>query len=152
MVCTICLLFSLGLPHLFPGRGHTVALHSAAPTLVHDQGLDPDQDQGLILIRPVDPAPVPAPMVDPILVPLILGAMDAVLDTHGLDPGLVQGLMGTGGLAHHGLLSLTEAEDGMGEKEQDLTGLDHGLVHQGAIGVAALVGENHLSGSLDRMN
>lgn len=137
---------------LIPGRGHTVALHSAAPTLVHDQGLDPDQDQGHILIRPVDPAPVPAPMVDPILVPLILGAMDAVLDTHGLDPGLVQGLMGTGGLAHHGLLSLTEAEDGMGEKERDLTGLDHGLVHQGAIGVAALVGENHLSGSLDHMN
>lgn len=82
--------------------------------------------------------------------PLILDAMDAVMDAHGPGPGLVQGLMGIGALAHHGLLPPTGEAVGREEKEQeqeqDLTGLGHGLVPLAASGVTVLVDENHFLG------
>lgn len=135
-----------------PGPGRTVALPSAVLTLGHVQGLDPDRDQGLTLIRPVDPALVPAPTVGPISVHLILGGTDAALGTQGPGPGLVRDLMGTDALAHRGLLSLTVEGHGKGEKEQGPTGLDLDLAHLAATGVEALVDENHLSGRCHHMN
>lgn len=91
-------------------------------------------------------------MAGPINDHLILDGMDAALDTQGPGPGLVRDLMGTGGLAHLGLLSLTVEGHGKGEKEQGPTGLGLDLAHLGATGVEAPVDENHLSGRWHRMN
>lgn len=131
---------------LIPGPGHTVALHLAALTLAldPDPDLDQGQDPGLTLIPPVDPAPVHAPMVDLIPVPLILDAMDAVTGARGQGPALVQGLMAIGVLDHRGLPPPTEEEVGREQKEQDPTGPGHGLAPLVATGAAALVDENHL--------
>lgn len=117
--CIICFLslfvsFWSSLSFSSLGPGHTVARHSAVLTLVRDpdQGLDQDRDPGPTLIPPVDPALVRAPMAALIPTPLILGAMDVVMDAHGQGPVLVQGLMGIGALAHHALLLLTGEELG----------------------------------------
>lgn len=130
-----------------PGHGHTVAPHLAVLTPV----LDPDQDQGpgLTPIPLVAPAPVLAPMVGLIPAPLILDAMDAVMDDHGLGPVLVQGLMGIGAPAHHDRLRLTGEVLGREQKDldPDLTGPDHGLAPLVASVAVVLVDENHLLGS-----
>lgn len=135
-----------------PGPVRTVGLPSADLTLGHDQGLDQDHGQGLTLIRPADPALVPAPTVGPINVHLILGEMDAALDIQGPGLGLVRDLMGTGALAHHGPLCLTV--EGLGKVEMELgpTGLDLDLAHLVATGVEALVDENHLFGNWHPMS
>lgn len=86
-----------------------------------------------------------------ILAPLILDAMDAVMDAHGQGPALVQGLLGIGALAHHGLLPPTDQEAGREQKEQDPTGPGHGLAPLVPTGAAALVDESHLLGSYHRM-
>lgn len=151
-VSTICLLLPLCPHHLFLGPGRTVALPSAVLTLDHGQGLDPDHDQGLTLIRPVDLALVPAPTVGPIHVHLILGGMDAALDTRGLGPGPVPDLMATGAPVHRGLLSLIVEGHGKAEKEQGPTGPDLDLAPPGATGVEVPVDENHLSGNWHHMN
>lgn len=78
--------------------------------------------------------------------------MDAVMDDHGPGPALVQGLTGIGALAHHGLLRPTGEEAGREQKEQDPTGLGHGLAPLVVTGAAALVDESHLLGSYHLMN
>lgn len=148
----MCLLFPLCPHHLFLDPGRTAALPSAVLTLGLDRGLDPDLDQGLTLILPVGLGRVPAPTVDPIHAHLILGGMDAALDTRGPGPGPVQDLMGTGAQVLRGLLSLTVEGNGKAEKEQGPTGLDLDLARPAATGVEALVDENHLSGNWHRMN
>lgn len=155
--CIICFLSPLVSfwsfqPFPFVGPVHTVALHSAVLILVLDQDLDPDQDPGLTLIPPADPAPVRAPMAGLIPAPLILDAMDAVMDAHGQGPALVQGLMGIGALDHHGLLPPTGEQVGREQKEQDPTGLGHGLAPLVATGAAAQMDESHLLGSWHHMN
>lgn len=130
---------------IFLDPGHTVALRSAAlliPALDPDQDQDQDPDPDLILFLPADPAHVHVPMVGLIPAPLILGEMDAVMDAQGLDHALVQGLMGTGALVHHGLLSPTEEQVGRVQKEQDILGL--GLDPLVASGAAVQVGGSHL--------
>lgn len=136
--------------HLIRDPAHTVALHSAVLTLALDPDLD--QDPGLTLIPPVDP--VHAPMADLIPVPLIPDAMDAVMDAHGQGPALVQDLTGIGALAHHGLRPPTGQEAGREEKQQDPTGLGHGLAPLALVasGAAAPVDENRLLGSSHRTN
>lgn len=84
--------------------------------------------------------------------PLILDAMDAVMDAHGPDPDLVRGLMGIGALAHHGLLPRTGEEAGREEKVEGPTGLGHGLDLLVASGVTVLVEENHFPGNWGHMN
>lgn len=129
------------------GRGHTVALHSAALTLVLDQ----DQDRGPTLIPPAgpDPAPALAPMAGLIHAPPILDAMGAVTVVHGAGP--VHGLMGIGALVHRGLPCPTGAEVGREGRDPDPTGLDHVLAPLVATGAAALLDENHLHGKWYRM-
>lgn len=136
---------------LIQDPGHTVALHSADLLTL---ALDPDQDPGLILIPPVDPAPVHAPMAGLIHAPLILDVMDVVMDAHGQGPALVQGLTGIDALARHVLLPPTGQEPGREPKEQDPTGLGQGLVPLALVasGAAALVDESHLLGSYHHMN
>lgn len=134
-------------PFHFLGPGHTVVLHSAVLTPVLDPDRDPGQDPGLTLTPPVDPAPVHAPMAGLIPAPLIPDATDAAMDVHGQGPALVRGLMGIGALAHHGLLSPTGEGVGKVQKQQDLTGQDHGLGPLVDTGAAALVDGNHLLGS-----
>lgn len=133
------------------GPDHTVALPLAVLTLVLDQGLGPDQGQGLTLIPQVDPAPALAPMAGLIHALPTLDAMDAVMGAHGPGPGLVQGLMGIDGLAHRGLPLPTGEEVGREEKGQDPTGHGLGLGPLLASGAAALVDENHLHGSCHHM-
>lgn len=153
-----CLIITLSLSffwsfQLFPvlGPDHTVALPLAVLTLVLDQGRGPDQDQDLTLTPQVDPDPALVPMAGLIHALLTLDVMDAVMDAHGPGPGLVQGLMGIDGLAHHGLLLPTGEEVGREEKGQDPTGQGHGLAPLLASGAAALVDENHLHGSYHHM-
>lgn len=136
---------------LIQDPGHTVALHLAVLLIL---ALDPDQDLGPILIPLVDPAPVHAPMAGLIPAPLILDEMDVVMDAHGQGPALAQGLTGIGGLARHVLLPPTAQEAGREQKEQDPTGLDHGLVPLALVasGAAALVDESRLLGSYHHMN
>lgn len=134
--------------HLIPGPGHTVALHSAAPltlALDQDQGLGPDP--GRTLTPPAGPAPGHVPMADLIPAPLTLDAMDGVMAAHDQGPALVQGLMATGGLAHHGLLPPSGQEAGRELKQQDPTGLGHGLAPLVATGAVAPVDESLYLGS-----
>ncbi len=142
-------------PFPFLGPGHTVALHSAV-LLTHALGQDldpgPEQDPGLTLFPPVDPAPVHVPMAGLIPAPLILVAMDAVMDDHVRGPALVQGLTGIGALAHHVLLCPTGEEAGRELKEQVPTGLGHGLAPLVVTGAAALVYVSHLLGSYHHTN
>lgn len=131
---------------LIQGPGHTVALHSAAHTLVLDPDLDLDQDPdpGLTLIPLVVLAPVHAPMVGLIPAPLTLDVMDAVMGAHGQGPALAQGLMGIAVLELHGLPPHTGEVVGKEQKERDPTGPGHGLALLAATGAAVLVDENHL--------
>lgn len=134
-----------GEDRLIPGPGHTAALRSAALLTLDlgpDQDLDPDQDPGLTLIPPADP--VHALMAGLIPVLLILDAMDAVMDAHERGPARVPGLTVIGALAHHALLRPSGEEAGRERKQQDPTGLGHGLAPQAATGAAAPVDESHL--------
>lgn len=133
--------------HHILGHGHTVAHRSAVLTPVLDP--DPDQDPGLTPIPSAGPAPVHAPMAGLIPAPLILDAMDAVMDDHGLGPVLVQGLMAIDALGHHDRLHRTGEVVGREQKDldPDLTGPDHGLAPLVASEVVVLVDENHLLGS-----
>lgn len=90
-------------------------------------------------------------MVDLIPARLILDAMDAVLDVRGQGPALVQGLMVTGALARHVLLSPTGQVVGTVQKVPDPIGQGHDHALLVAIGAVALVGESHLLGNCCRM-
>lgn len=148
IICSLSLLVSFCSSQLFPflGPGHTAALRSAVLltlALDQDQGLDQDQYPDLTLIPPVDPAPAHGPMAGLIPVHLILDVMDVVMGAHEQGPALVQGLMGIGGLVHHGLLCPTEVEPGRERKNLDPTGLGHALALLVVTGAAPLVDESH---------
>lgn len=141
---------SFSVSQLFPplGQDPIVGLPLAALIVVQDHG----PDQGLTLILPVDPALVPAPMIDLILARHILGAMGVVTGALGLGRDPVQGLMDTGAPLHHGPLSSTGEVVGREEKEPGLTGQGQDLDHLGATGAAPQMDENHLRVILDHMS
>lgn len=81
--------------------------------------------------------------------PLTLDATDAVMGVHGQGPARGQGLMGTAGLDHQGLL-LTGRQAGREQKDLGPTGPD--LVPLVASGAGALVYESRLLGSYHLLN